>query len=597
MRRRYDPLPGSEALDARPAPRVGLRLLPALRPGRRRAARDGDRRAGDWQEGAPIERREREPRARAHADDHAGDVTARGGGHLHRLARDQAAPPGRHGEAGPLEHLEPERAPRVRARDGRAHVPPVPRPDVHADAGPRGRARALDDHAPGERPRAHEREHRGHSAGLARLGRARDGREPRRGGVEQVRPRPETPEDEPTVRARDGLGRAGVVEVGGEGRAAGAVPRVGPYAGAGDRPPAPVHDPASERQPRLEHDLDGRGPLALARDRDRDRRAAVPIGPGAHRVAPWWERAQPAHGGPVPAHAPLGGIHAGAAVDLEDQAGRAHGRAAPLLDLDPGRRLPGCGRGVTSDVVVADPSLSRRHARFDLRTEGAWQLVDLESANGTRVDLRRIPAGVPALLKPGDLLRLGTLRLVVLLPADLRGSAPAVSTVPCLRLPSDGVTARALVGLLVTSPTLLDRFGALVLLQVPTSTACWGADAADVTSVAATGPTASRDRLGAARVHSLGTVDRAVVGRDLACEVVFRVQGVSRGHATLFRGRHGWNVVDLGSRNGTSLDGAPLTAGLSVPVRAGTVLTFGSYRALLLPTSRLTALVDVVRGG
>jgi hypothetical protein len=70
------------------------------------------------------------------------------------------------------------------------------------------------------------------------------------------------------------------------------------------------------------------------------------------------------------------------------------------------------GRNPDCDLVVMDPTVSRRHA--ELRREGGrWVLADLGSSNGTRVNgwrVRRATVGV------GDELMLGDQRLVFARP-------------------------------------------------------------------------------------------------------------------------------------------------------------------------------------
>jgi len=65
--------------------------------------------------------------------------------------------------------------------------------------------------------------------------------------------------------------------------------------------------------------------------------------------------------------------------------------------------------------VLADPSISRRHARFERRPEG-FVLDDLGSANGTYVNDESVAPASPRLLCDGDRLTIGaytfTLRLV-----------------------------------------------------------------------------------------------------------------------------------------------------------------------------------------
>jgi pSer/pThr/pTyr-binding forkhead associated (FHA) protein len=62
------------------------------------------------------------------------------------------------------------------------------------------------------------------------------------------------------------------------------------------------------------------------------------------------------------------------------------------------------GRGPDSDFVIADATVSRRHA--EIHREGyAWIVEDLGSKNGTRVNGR--PVGGRALIAPGDELSFG----------------------------------------------------------------------------------------------------------------------------------------------------------------------------------------------
>jgi hypothetical protein len=62
------------------------------------------------------------------------------------------------------------------------------------------------------------------------------------------------------------------------------------------------------------------------------------------------------------------------------------------------------GRGETSDVLIDNVSVSRRHA--EIREEsGAWLLRDLGSSNGTFLNGQRVHADQP--LRPGDEISLG----------------------------------------------------------------------------------------------------------------------------------------------------------------------------------------------
>jgi predicted component of type VI protein secretion system len=92
---------------------------------------------------------------------------------------------------------------------------------------------------------------------------------------------------------------------------------------------------------------------------------------------------------------------------IEVQADRA------LLGRDPG-----------ADLVVNDPSVSRRHAIVERRPEG-WAVFDQRSANGTWLDNVRIEQ---SLLQAGQQLRLGAVTFTVDLPGAAVARGP--STIP-----------------------------------------------------------------------------------------------------------------------------------------------------------------------
>lgn len=73
---------------------------------------------------------------------------------------------------------------------------------------------------------------------------------------------------------------------------------------------------------------------------------------------------------------------------------------------------------------------------------------------------------------------------------------------------------------------------------------------------------------------------QCLIGRSVACAL--RIEGtyVSGEHAKLLWTGSQWRVKDLGSKNGTFVDGSRLKAGTSTPVRAGTKIGFGEEENL-----------------
>ena len=59
------------------------------------------------------------------------------------------------------------------------------------------------------------------------------------------------------------------------------------------------------------------------------------------------------------------------------------------------------------------------------------------------------------------------------------------------------------------------------------------------------------------RVYDV-TGDGVVIGRDARCEVPVDDRTLSRRHCRVYLGPDGWRVTDLGSRNGTFLNGSPI---------------------------------------
>ncbi len=63
------------------------------------------------------------------------------------------------------------------------------------------------------------------------------------------------------------------------------------------------------------------------------------------------------------------------------------------------------GRSREADCVLADPNVSRKHAELKRNSTGDWQISDLGSTNGIKVNGRQVDS---ARLKPGDQVQMGT---------------------------------------------------------------------------------------------------------------------------------------------------------------------------------------------
>ena len=103
--------------------------------------------------------------------------------------------------------------------------------------------------------------------------------------------------------------------------------------------------------------------------------------------------------------------------------------AARLIVLEGGAsdRMPGTqfgigpivriGRDIDNDVVLADPTISGRHALL-ARRDGGWWIEDLGSRNGVEVNRTRLSAGMPFGVRSGDTVGLGAVRLRLVCPDE-----------------------------------------------------------------------------------------------------------------------------------------------------------------------------------
>ncbi len=65
------------------------------------------------------------------------------------------------------------------------------------------------------------------------------------------------------------------------------------------------------------------------------------------------------------------------------------------------------GRARNCDIVLRAPSVSKLHAHFQLRRGGVYDLVDLGSHNGSRVNGARVAPQIPEPVAAGDVVQFG----------------------------------------------------------------------------------------------------------------------------------------------------------------------------------------------
>jgi hypothetical protein len=84
------------------------------------------------------------------------------------------------------------------------------------------------------------------------------------------------------------------------------------------------------------------------------------------------------------------------------------------------------------------------------------------------------------------------------------------------------------------------------------------------------------------------------VGRSSRCDVVLPFESISKLQAQISRGPQGFRILDVGSTNGTEVDGVRLEKNKPVPVPDGATLKFGQVRTRFCSPERFEAEVELI---
>lgn len=216
------------------------------------------------------------------------------------------------------------------------------------------------------------------------------------------------------------------------------------------------------------------------------------------------------------------------------------------------------GRAPDCDFVLEDPVVSARHVRL-VRDPDGLRLEDLDSANGTYVNDQRIKH---ALIDWRATFEIGSARLT---PLDV------VQEVRRRRAPNKTSVHES----------LFDG-------DLAGSTGTLPPNAAPLTAGGLRSPTLKRapsmgGALSAGSQSAVGDLLRPgatlIVGRDSAADIVIDTPNVSRQHARIEVTNDGYRVADLGSTNGTWLNGERVEG--VVDVKLGDDLRVGPHRLRL----------------
>jgi pSer/pThr/pTyr-binding forkhead associated (FHA) protein len=247
-------------------------------------------------------------------------------------------------------------------------------------------------------------------------------------------------------------------------------------------------------------------------------------------------------------------------------AGRTGGRLVCLTDgreYKIGQAPLTLGRDAASNVVVTGHEVSRQHAEIRSEPEG-YVLID-NSANGTYVNGDRI--GKTHRLSRADVIRIGNdeFRFYADAPAASASAPPEPEAQPAAQPPG-------------ASQRLSDT-----MMGIPAAKPAPEPARHNTPASPSAAPLASfLFRTGALKGRRLPIKVPVVnIGRGDYNDVVIADPSVSTMHAKLQRRDAIWILTDLGSTNGTFVEGERLTG--EAPLSPGTTLKFGDVSALFEP--------------
>ncbi|HEY2154578.1 MAG TPA: FHA domain-containing protein [Isosphaeraceae bacterium] len=244
------------------------------------------------------------------------------------------------------------------------------------------------------------------------------------------------------------------------------------------------------------------------------------------------------------------------------------------------------GSAADCDLVVDDPKVSGHHCRLT-REGGGYVLEDLNSTNGTFLKGVRVTGKIP--VARGDAITLG-----LTTPMPWPSVEDGTTVIRIGREPDNDVV--------IDLPIVSGRHARVIWAGVPGEAVIEDLGSSNGTGVGAPERKVTRAPFTVEDTIYLGTHplpaayvlartdpslvpslafggDEIVVGRDAGCDRVLRVLMVSGRHARLKREGDRTVIEDLGSSNGTFVNGRRIDG--PTDVRAGDLIGLGSHTMLL----------------
>ena len=241
------------------------------------------------------------------------------------------------------------------------------------------------------------------------------------------------------------------------------------------------------------------------------------------------------------------------------------GRELARKEMDAGEFT--IGRDQDRQMVLASPSVSRRHCRVRIEPTGV-SIIDDGSANGIVINGARIPANTMTPIPPNTRVEIAEFRLLV----EQVGMAPPPMAAPPMAAPPMAAPPMA------APPMMPGMMPPQPLPQMPSAVLPGAALPQSGMPPTAGGPTdlvrlIAEGGQYSGRVFDLPGMAEITVGRGVGNDLVLDDPSMSRKHSKMRRiGGGRIEVEDLNSANGTYVNGRKITSAQAGP---GDTVRFG----------------------
>lgn len=208
----------------------------------------------------------------------------------------------------------------------------------------------------------------------------------------------------------------------------------------------------------------------------------------------------------------------------------------------------------SADVLLSVPTVSRRHALVIVEG-GRCSVEDLGSTNGTEVGTRKLEAGERVEVSSGDVLRFGSAELALEIPESMLDAEEETGESEEIEGSVEGVEGEP-----VELPESVD-----------------GTEEEQVDEVPAEPEEAGR--LASVKDPSIAFPLKSganTIGRRSGNDVIVDDPYVSGSHAEIAIDETGAYLTDVGSTNGTMLNGEPVSANERMTLNGGDEITVGN---------------------